>query len=179
MNISSFQLSLTSRTAAHTIWNTGNSGSWKGVAKTITKSKGNNGGSLSIGALMDLLAAGRMMAWDTGSTAGVRYQVKMKLMDSSISLQNRMILCKAIMKDMPSKETDDIDRKKELAHEKLTRAYKRAHQLTEGEEGRDICMDSEASPMISDWCIKSLLTGAAMGAALSLLIVSSGAKKSS
>ena len=51
----------------------------------------------------------------------------------------------AIDRTVPRKHTDaidTIDRKKQLAHEKLTRAYKRAYQLSEVEEGRYICVDS-------------------------------------
>ncbi|KAL7527919.1 LOW QUALITY PROTEIN: hypothetical protein ACHAXR_002189 [Thalassiosira sp. AJA248-18] len=68
-------------------------GWWKGLANRLVNSSDDDNASLSIGALMDLLAAGKMMSWETGASAGVQYQVKMKLMDAAISLQNRMILC--------------------------------------------------------------------------------------
>ena len=65
------------------------------------------------------------MAWQTGSKAGVKYQVKMKLIDEKISpLQNRIILCKAIKRDGQEYA------KTKLAHEKLAKAYRRAHRST-------------------------------------------------
>ena len=76
------------------------SGWWKGLTNRLAKSIGKTTtATISIGAIMDLLAAGKMMGFETGYKAGVRYQVKMKLMNESISVQNRMILCKAVSRD--------------------------------------------------------------------------------
>jgi hypothetical protein len=78
---------------------------------------------------MDLLAAGKMMGWDTGSGAGVRYQVKMKLMDDSISQQNRMILCKAVARDKYCITVGGRDKKTEFAHK---RPHKRLTHIHPG-----------------------------------------------
>lgn len=116
------------------------------------------------------------MGWDTGSGAGVRYEVKMKLMDESISQQNRMILCKAVTRDCIGVE--GRDEKKEFAHERLTRAYLRAHTLpSKGSPSKSAttkpsCVTEYMSYQTSDWCIRSLLVGVGLGSALSLLITS-------
>ena len=150
------------------------SGSWKSLSNCLCSS----GGTLSIGVLMDLLAAGKMMGWDTGSGAGVRYQVKMKLMDESISEQNRMILCKAVARDSDFTTEGGRDKKKEFAHERLTRAYIRAHKL-HNKDGPSKAATRKTfretvyiNYMTMDWCIRSLLVGVGMGSALSLLIAS-------
>lgn len=89
-------------------------GWWKRSAKDL---------GLSIGAMMDLLSAGKMLAWETGSKASMKYQVKMKLINEGISLQNRIILCKAVERNDNYEDT-----KTQLAHAKLTKAYRRAHR---------------------------------------------------
>ena len=130
------------------------SGWWKALTKRLVKDA-----SLPIGVIMDLLAAGKMMGWETGSTAGVRYDVKMKLMSESISQQNRMVLCKALERDAGNRNGQD-DRRKALAHEKLTRAYTRAHMLP-GENGpREITTAPILAP--SYWYF---LTGVCFGTA--------------
>jgi hypothetical protein len=125
---------------------------------------------------MDLLAAGKMMGWETGSGAGVRYQVKMKLMDESISEQNRMILCKAIARDSDFIADGGRDNKTELAHEKLTRAYIRAHKSHSKDGPSKVATRKTIREcrfmkcMTIDWCIRSLLVGVGLGSALSLVI---------
>ena len=94
-------------------------GSWKGLTRRLVKGNA----ALSIGSLMDLLTAGKMMAWSTGLSAGVEYSVKMKLLDEKVTLQNRLIVCKAL-----SRGHRELDAKIKKAHLKLTRAYARAHQ---------------------------------------------------
>ena len=126
---------------------------------------------------MDVLAAGKMMGWDTGSTAGVRYQVNMKLMNESISEQNRMILCKAVSR-MDELGNAKGNKKKELAHEKLTRAYHRAHQLP-GENVRVGSIQQSLAPDAIDddpdsniaqagWCTQSVFAGFCIGTACSM-----------
>ncbi|KAL7549006.1 hypothetical protein ACHAWF_012272 [Thalassiosira exigua] len=138
-------------------------GRWKGIAKRLVRRSNNSeSASLTIGALMDLLAAGKMMGWQTGAHAGVRYDVKMKLMDESISTQNRMILCKAIVREAGIDGNVEGEKKKALAHERLTRAYHRAHGGKGGAKG-----DRNDK---SSWCIPSILTGFCLGAAFSVLI---------
>ncbi len=144
-------------------------GCWKGLRNRLCGS----GGTLSIGALMDLLAAGKMMGWDTGSGAGVRYQVKMKLMDESISQQNRMILCKAVARDNCCITVGGRDEKKEFAHERLSRAYQRAHSKgspSKTATSKPFRVNEYMSYQASVWCIRSLLVGVGLGSALSLLI---------
>ena len=111
------------------------------------------------------------MGFETGSSAGVRYQVKMKLMNESISVQNRMILCRAISRE------DDVgnvrrDEKKEVAHEKLTRAYHRAHRLP------GLAMESTSKAAtkkklrVAEGFSSTLMTGFCIGAAFSFLVAS-------
>ena len=83
---------------------------------------------LSIGALMDMLAAGKMLRWDTGRSAGVRYRVKTELTKESISPQNRM-MCRAVERGEDGAGDLGAGGKKELARVKLTWAYRRAHKL--------------------------------------------------
>ena len=172
-------------------------GWWKALTKCLVKSDGSNvPSSLSIGVIMDLLAAGKMMAWDAGAKAGVQYRVKMKLMDETISpMQNRMIMCKAITR--PSVDfgvsggRGDIEnsgyRKKELAHEKLTRAYRRAHRQSKGRAnkkdsstascGAENCEGNVIQFGTPRWYIPSLMAGFCIGAAFSLVLTSQLRKK--
>lgn len=137
------------------------SGWWKALTKRLVKDA-----SLPIGVIMDLLVAGKMLGWETGSKAGVIYDVKMKLMNESISQQNRMVLCKALERDAGNRNGQD-DRRKALAHEKLTRAYTRAHMLP-GENGpREITTAPIHAP--SYWYF---LTGVCFGTAATFLLTS-------
>ena len=119
---------------------------------------------------MDLLAAGKMMAWDTGLSAGVQYRVKMKLMDESISSQNRIILCKAEERNKNGSSNSKRDMKREVAHAKLTRAYNKAHQLPQIDNPK-LALKGPSNP-IACWCIRSLLTGVCIGAVSSIWIAS-------
>ena len=141
-------------------------GWWRGLTKRLVK-----GSTIPIGVTMDLLAAGKMMSWDTGQSAGVHYEVKMKLMKESISPQNRMILCKAIRREGGDESNNSkIEKKKALAHEKLRRAYHAAHKLPSETKS--------ATESKSDWCRSSLLTGFCLGSILSFLIASQITRKS-
>ncbi|KAL9186618.1 hypothetical protein ACHAXT_005856 [Thalassiosira profunda] len=131
-------------------------GWWKGLTRRLVSCSDSGNASLPIGTIMDLLAAGKMKGWQTGSTAGVRYQVKMKLMNEEISQQNRMILCKAVPRDK-------IDAEREVAHEKLTQAYRRAHSIP-GANGKG------SKFFAVDWHVPSLLVGACFGAAAAVII---------
>lgn len=135
---------------------------------------------------MDVLAAGKMMSWDAGLSAGVRYRVKMKLMDESISQQNRMILCKAVTRDDDGNDRDrgggggrTKDKRKEMAHARLTRAYHRAHRLPD--KGGPSEVEKEPPEGLHDrtrilsttrWDARSLLAGVCIGAAVSMSIAS-------
>ena len=87
-------------------------GAWKAVARSM---------GIGIGPLMDLLAAGRAMAPNSGASVGMTYRVKMKLIDEKITPQNRLIMCRACPPgDLPPSARDE-------SHERLQRAYVRAH----------------------------------------------------
>lgn len=106
-------------------------GSWKGLSKRLAKISEETA-SLSFGTIMDLLTAGKMMAWNTGLQANVEYVVKMKLMDTAITLQNRIIMCKS----MQRRNDSCNDEKREAAHQRLTLAYRRAHNVDKGKKNR-------------------------------------------
>ena len=118
-------------------------GTWKHIA---------NRNSLSFGMVMDLLAAGKMMAWSTGLVANVEYLVKMKLIDSSISPHhNRMIICKSVPRRF-------CDTERELAHQRLASAYLRAHKvMKDDKKGRN----QFNGPSL--YCLPSLFTGICIG----------------
>ncbi len=132
-------------------------GTWKGLSKRLANSSEHNSNnsqksaSLSFGTIMDLLAAGKMMAWNTGLKANAEYVVKMKLMDSSITPQhNRMIMCKSIER----RDENCNDEEREVAHQRLTRAYRRAHNVSKVEKnGRNAFHQS------LDIFLPGLLTG--------------------
>ena len=169
------------------------SGWWKNVAKGLVANDGGDCGngkgheSLSIGALMDILAAGKMMSWNAGVSSGVRYCVKMKLMDQSISRQNRMILCKAVpIEDEEMCEDGGgrgIRKKKDKAHARLTRAYHRAHRLPNQIGLSKVAKEppgwqkNETRISLTTWCVRSLLVGVCIGTVLSLSITSVIKKK--
>ena len=136
-------------------------GSWKSLAKNMKQ---------PVGVIMDLLSAGKMMAWETGSKASVKYQVKMKLIDERITpLHNRIILCKALDRN---EDCDDVKTKR--AHAKLTKAYSRAHRQ-QGREDRAEDKSNTRPYVMYDRAV-SLLTGFCIGIAFSLLITSKSRK---
>jgi len=92
-------------------------GSWKNAAKAT---------KIPVAALADLLTAGTMMAESVGEGAGVRYDVRMRVIDGSITPQNRVIVCRARAREGDGGRTD-VDGKVERAHERLRLAYGRAH----------------------------------------------------
>lgn len=149
-------------------------GWWKRSSKDL---------GLSIGPTMDLLSAGKMMAWETGAKSGVKYAVKMKLIDEKISpLQNRIIVCKAVER---TKENEDT--KTQLAHAKLTKAYRRAHRQSpasnqlpqpndgRGESQRNARVLSEKDNGGNGHCIY-LFAGFLMGVSCSLVMNSKSRK---
>jgi 8-oxo-dGTP pyrophosphatase MutT (NUDIX family) len=88
--------------------------SWKDISKKL---------DVSIEILMDVLLAGKAMSWTTGKEAAVSYDVRMKAIDGSITPQNRMILCRA----QGVGDEKGLADKRSKAHDRLSRAYKRAH----------------------------------------------------
>jgi len=83
--------------------------SWKMVSKQV---------GVPIAKMMDILLAGKVMSWNTST----RYDVRMKVIDETITPQNRLILCRALD---PKEDTHDtiVGR----AHQRLEKAYNRAH----------------------------------------------------
>lgn len=88
-------------------------GSFKAFSKQV---------KIGIGPLIDVLTAGKVMSWTTGAQSHVKYEVKLRTIDKKITPQNRLILCKA------RHQKDGLAEKAlNLAHEKLERAYLKAH----------------------------------------------------
>lgn len=130
-------------------------GSWKKLSKLLAN---RNETTHSFGTIMDLLSAGKMMAWHTGLNAGVEYVVKMKLIDSSISPHhNRMIMCKASARN-DSRSCNNV--KRELAHKRLERAYHRAHNVGKGDNA------SQRRGWTNGFC-----TGIAIGVCIGSIVV--------
>jgi hypothetical protein len=71
---------------------------------------------------MDILLAGKVMSWAIGTEINVYYDVRMKLIDASITPQNRIILCRAMSRDSVS-----INANRNLAHHRLGKAYRAVH----------------------------------------------------
>jgi hypothetical protein len=86
--------------------------SWKAFSKNV---------SIPIEKTMDILLAGKAMSWNTGQEAGVRYDVRIKVIDSRITPQNRVIVCRSSLNDGEVSST-------ESSHRKLQEAYRRAHK---------------------------------------------------
>jgi len=77
---------------------------------------------------MDLLLAGKALSWNVGQELGVTYDVRVKVIDKSITPQNRLVLCRAIStKDNMAAQQQQTNIAK--AHQSLQIAYARAHQL--------------------------------------------------
>jgi hypothetical protein len=89
-----------------------------------------------------------------------------------------MILCKAVARG------DEGDKAKmELAHQKLTFAYRRAHRDTEGnfkvtakttpeEANKAVIIQQSGASDHKMWCIRSLVTGVCIGTIATLLLSS-------
>lgn len=110
--------------------------------------------------VVDLLQCGKIMALGT-------YDVRMKCIDSKISPQNRIILCRPLGDDVSDKTKNDGGRqsKVDVAHARLKQAYKKAHSLQPSSNcsntncydsrktSENICHKSHAGP-----CLVSLST---------------------
>lgn len=96
-------------------------GAWKAVGKSILQDSDVN---LGIAPIMDLLTCGKVMSWRNGIDAGVEYQVRLKFIDSKITPQNRLILCKALDRGIEGSEKEAIAK----AHARLELAYGKAHK---------------------------------------------------
>ena len=82
--------------------------SWKDASKNL---------KIEFAAVMDLLLAGKALSWS------IPYDVRLKLIDPKITPQNRIILCRPLDDNSTRIATNK-------AHERLDRAYRRAHQIT-------------------------------------------------
>lgn len=122
--------------------------SWKDTSKKL---------DVSIGIIMDILLAGKVMSWTTGKEAPVSYDVRMKVIDGSITPQNRLILCRA----QGLGDEKVLTEKKSKAHERLRRAYKRAHAAAIG-------MIRPASSHLQGL---HLITGFALGYLVALAVI--------
>lgn len=109
-------------------------GSWKNTSKNL---------GLSVATVMDLLLAGKAMSWN------LQYDVRMKLIDAKITPQNRVILCRPL-EEPNSRATVD------KAHDRLERAYHRAHKFSKRES------------LLKRLDISSLGVGVVIGAAVAL-----------
>lgn len=121
--------------------------SWKRLSKTL---------QLDMGLVMDLLLAGRCMPL-LQTTKGPHYTIRMKLLDSKITPQNRMILCR------PEESTQRQEQNKDAAHKRLEHIYLKAH------ENKRIKKQS-----LFPWNkidTTSLALGVAMGAIITSLLV--------
>jgi 8-oxo-dGTP pyrophosphatase MutT (NUDIX family) len=85
--------------------------SWKQTCKNL---------NLPIAPVMDILLAGKIMGLGT-------HDVRMKSIDSKITPQNRIIICRRL----EQQEQDHQSIKEDKAHVKLESAYKRAHAYAE------------------------------------------------
>ena len=144
-------------------------GSFKAFAKSI---------HMPMAPIMDILLAGKCQSWmNTGPSHNISYQVKMRTIDSSITPQNRLILCKAQYQGTSSLEK----RKYAVAHTKLQLAYQRAHGKTNINMGikeetlydfkqSDQTLDDSWSPSTGKIHQVSLVVGFMIGCILSTLV---------
>ena len=100
-------------------------GYWKSVAKKM---------NVPIAIVMDILLAGKAATWPVRRDQP-GYDVRIKVLDQTITPQNRLILCRATGGSCPSSSSmtmlpnDNISRNTTIgkAQERLQRAYRRAH----------------------------------------------------
>ena len=119
--------------------------------------------NMNIGVLMDLLTAGKVMSWKNGIENGMKYQVKMKLIDEKITPQNRLILCKANQLDDFDLEQNKIND----AHKRLEKAYIRAHKNVK-KDSNHVDIHNKLRYSV---CIKSLGVGLVTGVMLTLIFI--------
>ena len=96
---------------------------------------------------MDILLAGKAMSWRNTTH---EYDVRIKLIDQTITPQNRIILCRRL---------EDTNESSDEAHEKLERAYRKAHQNSQ--------QDRKFDWISKNLCPKSMLIGMAVGLTIS------------
>mgnify|MGYP005855007769 CR=1 FL=1 len=120
-------------------------GSWKSTSKNL---------GIPIAKVMDLLLAGKVMSWptkqgDSSSNRKFDYDVRMKLIDESITPQNRIILCRAIHhSNNVETKTLAVQKQKSLeaAHQKLAATYSKAHETPKKCSAKKKAVDSWTNP---------------------------------
>ncbi len=136
---------------------------------------------MNFGLVMDILMAGKVMSWKN-TTAGVgammgdddennaryTYQVKMKMIDERITPQNRMIMCKSkkivVLDDSGNGEDLHLKKMKDVAHDRLTKAYHAAHRTA---KKKMTIMQTKVKDSI---CFKSLGLGVVAGVVVTISI---------
>lgn len=121
--------------------------SWKSTSKNL---------DIPIAKTMDILLAGRAMGWSDARHDEYSYDVRIKAIDESITPQNRIIMCKRVESDTC------MNGEKDVAHEKLERAYRKAHH----DVRTRACRTHIVKWTNRNICWKSLATGVTLGAAL-------------
>ena len=138
-------------------------GSFKAFSKQI---------KIGVGPLIDILTAGKVMSWTTGAQSHVKYEVKLRTIDKQITPQNRLILCKA-----KSIKDGSTERAVASAHEKLQRAYLKAHSNSSHHEDNDTLITrwNKATLMLrSNTCIRSMTLGVVIGVVGSFIVTQRG-----
>jgi hypothetical protein len=88
--------------------------SWKALSKQI---------GVGVETVMDLLLAGKVMSWKAPPD-DVPYEVRMKTINSQVTPQNRVILCRAGTLSFSTIRKDLVDK----SHNKLGLVYQKAHE---------------------------------------------------
>ena len=113
--------------------------SWKNASKNM---------GIPIAKTMDILLAGRVMGLHTASA----YDVRIKMIDETITTQNRIILCRKL-------DNGTVDHSNDAAHAKLERTYRKAHKNSQ-----------RANQTAEKLCVRSLAIGMAIGVALFVIL---------
>jgi len=123
--------------------------SWKNTSKNL---------GIPIAKTMDILLAGRVMGLRNSSNE-TAYDVRIKTIDEKITPQNRIIMCRKLDEDVT------VDMSNDVAHEKLERAYRKAHEIRSSRSRR------QHDSMKDKVCVTSLFVGIAVGVALSITLL--------
>ncbi|KAL3916688.1 MAG: hypothetical protein SGILL_005064 [Bacillariaceae sp.] len=125
--------------------------SWKAAGKNL---------SLPVGEVMDLLQCGKIMALGT-------HDVRMKVIDSKITPQNRLICCRALTEEEKSPSSEQQQRI-DAAHSRLELAYSKAHQS--GPRKHESVILSRMQTLLPSSPVWYLAVGFAAGAASASLM---------
>lgn len=134
------------------------SGSWKNTSKNL---------KVPFAVAMDLLLAGKYLGCDG-------YDVRMKMIDATITPQNRVILCRPI--DVMNERNVDTARKSvDVMHSKLQRVYVKAHQQHGSARVSETKRSSWSGLLSSN--VKVVVAGSVAGAVAATLLVTLVATK--